>query len=174
MTGMSVLTEASDLSAVIDQIRELPYIDAEHLFLLGQSQGGYVSAYVAAQRPEDIKAMILMFPAFALQDDCWERHGSIENVPETEEYMSNTLGAIYSVDAMSVDIYDEIGKYTGDVLICHGDSDQLVDVSYSERAVQVYENAELHIYEGAGHGFGGAAMKQFEAEALDFLKAQLN
>lgn len=171
MTGMSVLTEASDLSAVMDQIKELPYVDAENLFLLGQSQGGYVSAYVAAKRPEDVKALILMFPAFALQDDCWERHGSIENIPETEDFMNATLGAIYSKDAMSMDIYEEIGGYKGDVLICHGDNDQLVDLSYSERAADVYENADLHVYEGAGHGFGGALMKQFEDEALEFMNA---
>ncbi|MBR3401445.1 MAG: alpha/beta fold hydrolase, partial [Parasporobacterium sp.] len=171
MSHMSVLTEASDLSAVMDQIRELPCIAADHLFLLGQSQGGYVSAYVAAQRPEDVCALILQFPAFALQDDCWERHGSIENVPETEQFMGQTLGAVYSVDAMSMDIYEIIGNYKGDVLICHGDNDKLVDLSYSERAAEVYENAQLHIYEGAGHGFTKENAERFIEESLEFLQA---
>jgi len=174
MSHMSVLTEAADLSAVMDQILEMPFVDPEHLFLLGQSQGGYVSAYTAAQRPGDIKALILQFPAFALQDDCWERHGSIENVPETEHFMGQELGAVYSLDAMSMDIYDVIGAYKGDVLIVHGDNDKLVDLSYSEKAEQVYDSAQLIVYEGAGHGFFGENADRFAADALAFLLAHTN
>ena len=131
MTEMSVLTEAEDLNAVIDGMLALDYVDASNFFLLGASQGGFVSSYVAAHRPDDIKALALLFPAYSLQDDCWERHGSIENIPETESVMNNTIGAIYSQDAMSFDIYEVIGGYKGDVLICHGDKDDLVDLSYS-------------------------------------------
>lgn len=171
MTEMSVLTEAEDLNAVIDGMLALDYIDADNFFLLGASQGGYVSSYVAAQRPEDIKALMLLFPAYALQDDCWERHGSIENIPETESVMNNTLGAIYSQDAMSFDIYDVIGGYKGDVLICHGDKDDLVDLSYSERAAEVYENAELKVLKGAGHGFQGKPLRESNGYLVEFLQA---
>ena len=173
MTKMSVLTEATDLSAVIDQIRDLEFIDPDNLFLIGQSQGGYVSSYVAAQRPEDIKAMVLEYPAYALQDDCWERHGSIENVPETEHFMGQELGAIYSLDAMSMDIYDIIGAYTGDVLLIHGDNDKLVDISYSEKAADVYENEEFLVYEGAGHGFSGETAVRANEDMLGFIEAHV-
>ena len=174
MTHMSVLTEASDLSAVMDQIMALEYVDETQLFLLGESQGGYVSAYVAAQRPEDVRALILKYPAFALQDDCWKRHKSIDKVPETEKIMGHTIGAVYSLDAMSFDIYDVIGSYKGDVLICHGDKDNLVKPSYSEDAVQVYEHAELHMYEKAGHVFAGDNAVRFNKEVVEFLNAHLD
>ena len=171
MTEMSVLTEAEDLNAVIDGMLALDYVDASNFFLLGSSQGGFVSSYVAAHRPDDIKALALLFPAYSLQDDCWERHGSIENIPETESLMNNTLGAIYSQDAMSFDIYDVIGGYKGDVLICHGDKDDLVDLSYSERAVEVYEHAELKVIKGAGHGFQGKPLRE---SLVEFLQAHTN
>ncbi len=174
MTEMSVLTEAEDLNAVIDGMLALDYVDASNFFLLGASQGGFVSSYVAAHRPDDIKALALLFPAYSLQDDCWERHGSIENIPETESLMNNTLGAIYSQDAMSFDIYDVIGGYKGDVLICHGDKDELVDLSYSERAVEVYENAELKVIKGAGHGFQGKPLRESNGYLVEFLQAHTN
>jgi pimeloyl-ACP methyl ester carboxylesterase len=171
MTEMSVLTEAEDLNAVMDGVRALEYVDKDQFFLLGCSQGGFVSSYVAASRPEDVKALILLFPAFALQDDCWSRHASIDEIPETEDVMNQTIGAIYSRDAMSFDIYDVIGGYKGDVLIQHGDKDDIVDPSYSERAAEVYEHAELQILHGAGHGFQSKPLKESNAKLLEFLAA---
>ena len=169
MTEMSVLTEAEDLSAMMDGMLALPYVDKNNLFLMGCSQGGFVSSYVAAKRPADVKALVLLFPAFALQDDCWNRHGSIENIPETETVMNQPLGAIYSRDAMSFDIYDVIGDYKGPVLIHHGDKDDVVNISYSEKAAEVYENAELTVIHNGGHGFQGKQLRESNAGLVEFL-----
>ena len=169
MTEMSVLTEAEDLSAMMDGMLALPYVDKNNLFLMGCSQGGFVSAYVAAKRPADVKALVLLFPAFALQDDCWNRHGSIENIPETEVVMNQPLGAIYSRDAMSFDIYDVIGDYKGPVLIHHGDKDDVVNISYSEKAAQIYENVEFTVIHNGGHGFQGKQLKESNAGLVEFL-----
>lgn len=174
MVEMSVLTEAQDLNAIIDEMLAMDNIDAENFFLLGASQGGFISSYVAAQRPDDIKALMLLFPAYALQDDCWARHGSIENIPETESFMNNTLGAIYSRDAMSFDIYDVIGDYKGDVMIHHGDKDEVVALSYSEKAAEVYEHAELKVIKGAGHGFHGKHLTESNESLVAFLEAHTN
>lgn len=169
MTEMSVLTEAEDLSAMMDGMLALPYVDKNNFFLMGCSQGGFVSSYVAAKRPADVKALVLLFPAFALQDDCWNRHGSIENIPETETVMNQPLGAIYSRDAMSFDIYDVIGDYKGPVLIHHGDKDDVVNISYSEKAAQIYENVEFTVIHNGGHGFQGKQLKESNAGLVEFL-----
>ena len=169
MTEMSVLTEAEDLSAMMDGVLALPYVDKNNFFLMGCSQGGFVSSYVAAKRPADVKALVLLFPAFALQDDCWNRHGSIENIPETETVMNQPLGAIYSRDAMSFDIYDVIGDYKGPVLIHHGDKDDVVALSYSEKAAEVYENAELTVIHNGGHGFQGKQLRESNTGLVEFL-----
>ena len=65
---MSAFTEKDDLDAVIETIRGLDYIDGDNIFLMGSSQGGAVSAIAAAERKEDIRGMILLYPAFVLAD----------------------------------------------------------------------------------------------------------
>ena len=47
MTEMSIFTEREDLDAVIDAVASLPEVDPDNLFLLGESQGGCVSAITA-------------------------------------------------------------------------------------------------------------------------------
>lgn len=173
-TEMSVLTEAQNLMDVMDGLKALDYVDASNLFLFGLSQGGYVSAYTAAQRPDEVKGLILFYPAFALQDGCWERHGAIENIPDEEVVMGITIGALYSKDAMSFDIYDMIGGYKGDVLICHGDKDALVDLSYSEKALEKYDSAELKVIKYGEHGFQGKTAKEATGYVLEFLQAHVS
>ncbi|MBQ9348333.1 MAG: alpha/beta hydrolase [Oscillibacter sp.] len=170
MTEMSVLTEAEDLSAVLEQVKALDYVDERQVFLWGESQGGFVSSYVAAQHPDEVKALVLFYPAFVLQDDARERYPDPADIPETETLMGNTLGAIYARDAMSFDIYDVIGDYKGDVLILHGDEDPIVPLSYAERADEVYESSELIVIPGAGHGFWDQ-VEETAAYVTDFLQA---
>ena len=55
---MTVMTEKSDLSAVMDFVKSKDYVDQDHLFLLGQSQGGLVSALTAADRADDVAAKL--------------------------------------------------------------------------------------------------------------------
>ena len=174
-TEMSVLTEYRDLSNVIDQIKALDYVDGSQLFLFGLSQGGFVSAYTAAQRPNDVKGLILFYPAFVLQETYFEQYDSVEAIPDEDfESMGVPLGAIYAKDARSFDIYEEIGKYKGDVLICHGDKDTLVDLSYSERAVEVYDNAELKVIQYGEHGFQGKLVTEATGYVVEFLQNHTN
>ena len=169
-TEMSVLTEAEDLTAVLEQVRTLDYVDESRVFLWGASQGGFVSSYVAANRPDDVKALILYYPAFVLQDDARARYPNLDDIPEIENLWGTELGAIYSMDAMSFDIYGVIGNYKGDVLIVHGDRDDVVPLSYSERAATVYKSANLIVFEGGGHGFSDR-IAEAAAYSLDFLRA---
>ena len=178
MTEMSVLTESTDLNAVIDYVETLDYVDTDNLFLLGESQGGFVTSYTAPQRKDEIKAVVLYYPAFALQADAWERHGSVENIPETEEFMGATLGRIYSEDAMSFDIFEVIGGYDKNVLIIHGDADTVAPIEDSEKAVEIYENASLEVIEGATHGWGGgdrnANIDRVAELTVEFLKNNID
>lgn len=171
-TEMSVLTEYRDLSDVMDQIKALDYVDGEQMFLFGLSQGGFVSAYTAAQRPDDVKGLVLFYPAFVLQETYFQQYGSVEDIPDEEfESMGVPLGAIYAKDARSFDIYEEIGKYKGDVLICHGDKDTLVDLSYSEKAIEVYDSAELKVIQYGEHGFQGKLAREATGYTVEFLQA---
>ena len=171
--NMSVLTEAADLNAVIDSLKQRKEFDPERVFLLGRSQGGFVTAYIAEERPQDIRAMILLFPGFVISDDMREIAPNPEEIPETLELMGATIGRIYLEDAISVDIYEKMGNYSGDVLIFHGTADNIVPITYSERAVTAFPSAELVIIEGAGHGFTGEDDQYVTKLSVDFVKAQL-
>lgn len=170
MTDMSVLTEAKDLDTVVDALLIRDDMDADNLFLLGGSQGGFVSSYVAAKRPSDIKGLIALYPAYVLQDDARERTPDPDDIPETMHVMGATIGGIYNKDAMSFDIYDVIKDYPNDVLIMHGTRDNIVPISYSERAADTFPSAELIEFEDAGHGFYGEDELRSAKLVVDFIK----
>lgn len=161
-TEMSVMTEVEDLKSVIEFAKSCEYTNEEDLILVGCSQGGFVTALTATQLQDEIDAIILLYPAFCIPDDA--RRGQMmfatfdpNNVPETFDCGPMKLGAIYVNDVIDMNPYEIIGSYTGKVLIIHGTEDEIVDISYAERAVEAYEAAgaevELKVIDGAGHMF---------------------
>lgn len=172
-TEMSVLTEAADLSAVLDHFLQDERFDSEKIFLMGESQGGFVSTYVAGTRPSDVAGLVALYPAYVLQDDARERTPDINNIPEAMNLMGTTIGSIYNRDALSFDIYDVMQNFPGDVLIIHGTADSIAPISYSERAEKVFPNASLKRIDGADHGFYGTALNTAANEALSFVQQLL-
>ena len=161
-TDMSVLTEAEDLKAVIEFAKSQSYTDENELILLGCSQGGFVSAIVAAEMKEEVDALILLYPALCIPDDA--RSGEMmfakfdpQNVPETFWCGPMKLGRRYVTDVIEMDPYEIINQYTGKVLIIHGNQDETVDISYALRAVETYSQAgadvEMKIIDEGGHMF---------------------
>lgn len=170
-TDMSIFTEESDLKAVVSTVKSLDYVDASQLYLVGTSQGGMVSAMTAAELPSDIKATVLLYPALCIADNAKEWFGSKDGIPDTYNLWGVTLGRAYFDRLFDFDTYGYISRYTGPVLIVHGNEDSIVPVSYAERAAETYANAELHILDGAGHGFYGSDFEQTVTWMLDFLSA---
>ena len=174
MTEMSVLTEAKDLNTVLDELKEDERINTDNIFLLGQSQGGFVSTYVASNR-DDIKGLIDYYPAFCIRDDAEKQYSSVDQVPDTYSVLGfATVGKIYYVDAVSFDIYEVMENYEGNTLLMHGTSDNVVPISYSERASETIPNCEYVVYQGQGHGFSGDAEKDSTQRTINFLKDNLN
>ncbi len=152
---MSLFTEQADLEAVIEMIQGLDYVDSSNLFLMGTSQGGAVSAITAAKHVDEIRGLVLLYPAFVLVDNANERYQSPEDIPDTQFFMWMDVGRAYFEPLLGYDIYADIEAYDKDVLILHGDEDSIVPLSYSERAAEVYPSAQLEVLQGAGHGLSG-------------------
>ena len=181
-TDMSVLTEMQDLEAVIEYVRSLPYVDSEKIFLMGCSQGGFVSAMVAAKNSYPIEKLCLFYPALCIPDDA--RAGKMmaskfdpENIPETFYCGPMKLGRCYAEDAKGIDPYEKIKDYNGEVLIVHGTKDKIVNINYAYRAAETYQSTKpenmdaekrirLHIIEDGAHGFS----KKHDALAIQELK----
>ena len=170
MSEMSVLTEAEDLNTVLDHFRDDERFDRERIFLMGASQGGFVSTYVGGKRPEDVAGLIVLYPAYVIHDDTRKRVPDTEKIPDTMHIMGMKVGSIYNRDALSFDIYQLMKEYPKKVLIIHGSDDSIVPYSYSERAKNTFADAQLIRIEGANHGFGGKAAIYSGNLSLQFVK----
>ncbi|HOP11207.1 MAG TPA: alpha/beta fold hydrolase [Oscillospiraceae bacterium] len=173
-TDMSVLTEKADLSAVLDALRSLDFIDHSKIILAGCSQGGLVSALLAAERESDVDKLILYYPALCIPDDA--RRGKMlnskfdpENVPQTFRALFVKLGAKFATDAQKLDPFKEICTFAKPVLICHGTADRLVNISYAQKAAKEYPNAKLVIVENGDHGFLFHGFKEAMRATMQFL-----
>jgi len=181
-TEMSVLTEVKDLETVIEHIRTVPYVNPNKIFLMGCSQGGFVSALVAAKNKYPIEKLSLFYPACCIPDDA--RAGKMmmakfdpKNVPEILHCGPMKLGRRYPTDVMYIDPFEEIKSYNGQVLIVHGTADKIVNLDYSKRALETYKRTtpegmdvenrvRLHIIEDGAHMFS----KQHDVIAMEYLK----
>ncbi len=166
-TEMSVLTEAADLEAILTGFEINSRF--ESIFLFGESQGGFVSTYVAAKHPKDIAGLILLYPAFVLQDDARKRTPNLKEIPEIQDVMGIPIGKRYTLDALSFDIYDTMKQYPGPVLIIHGTADPIVPLSYAQRAAQTFLRAHLETIAQAGHGFSGKDLNEAARWSLGFI-----
>ncbi len=158
-SDMSVLTETEDLKLVLSSLREEPWADPARFFLLGESQGGLVSALVGADLQDTIRGLVLFFPAFVIPDDARGRFAPGEEITESS-VMGIPVGKKYTEDVYDMDVWAEICAYTGPVFLIHGTADRIVPIRYSRRAKDVYANVELLEIPGAGHGFSGRALEQ--------------
>ena len=141
---MTVLTEREDLATVLAYVQALPYTDNDRIVLWGFSQGGFVSALAAARIGEQIRGLVLIYPAFCIPDD--GRAGVMpgtpgfdpDHIPEILMAGDMRVGKAYVEVSQKIDIYREIVKYRGNVLIVHGLSDAMVNYNYSVHAYRAY------------------------------------
>ena len=167
---MTVLTEKEDLRAVIKYVRE--QFDVAEIFLLGCSQGGFVSGLTAAELgAENIAGLILFYPAICIPDDA--RAGRMmfykfdpENIPDRLGWFPMKLGGDYARCVIGMDPYEEMKGYEGPVFLIHGTADPIVNISYSQKLRDIYPVCTYVEIEGGGHGF----KKQYDLQACEALR----
>ena len=156
MLNMSVKTELTDLTQVMEKLRSETFVDKSKMSLFGASQGGVVASLYAAAYPDRVHKLMLIFPAFVLFDDVQETYrqlGSpdLNQLPDSLTHRNATLGKIYLIDALNIDIQAEQTKITAPTLIIHGTDDAVVPYQYAVEASQTIPNAELVTVEGGEH-----------------------
>lgn len=135
-----------------------------------EGQGDMVTAVVAARHPDVASALVLLYPALSIVDGMHDEFSSESDIPQTYELFGwMEAGRNYATDVWNYDVYGEIGKYMGPVLIEHGSEDSTVPISYSRRAAKAYAHATLDVLKGAGHGFTGDDFDMAVENMLDFL-----
>lgn len=174
MTEMSVLTESEDIEAVVDNIRKAPFADRKNIFLMGESQGGVASTIAAAEYSKEIRAMVLLYPAYILFDDAKRKYPSKEMIEDSSTVFGLPVGRKYYEDAFSLDIHDCMEKYNGNVLILHGNVDQVVPLSYSLDARKKFPAAKIIQITDAGHVFYGKEVVKAGREMISFIQENVD
>jgi hypothetical protein len=165
---MTILTEIEDLSVVVEYFKNHPKIDADRIALLGESMGGLVACCYCAKHRDMVSALALWYPAFVIPHDAKKRY---------DEGITEAFGLDMNPDfdkiAKDIDVIEMIREYGKDILILHGDEDELVPLFYSEHVVEECEGITFHLMRGAGHGFSGENDKKATDYTIEFLKTHL-
>ncbi len=140
---------------VIDYARSLPWVS--DIYLCGHSQGGLNVMLAAGMKHEMIKGLIPLSPAWMIPE--LARKGTLlgldfdpDHIPEVLPAWGNRgLKGNYVRVAQTIHVEEAIDRYTGPVLIVHGDQDEAVPVEYGIRAAERYQNGRLKLIPGDTH-----------------------
>ena len=145
----------SNLLTLIDYARSLDFVT--DLYLCGHSQGGLAVILAAALKHDVIRGLIPLSPATMIPE--YARRGEMlgvvfdpDHIPEEIRSPRDwVLGGNYLRVAQTIRVEDAIDRYTGPVLLVHGDADESVPMQCSVDAAARYQNAELAIIKGDTH-----------------------
>ena len=140
---------------VIDYALTLDFVT--DLYLCGHSQGGLTVMLAAALKNDVVKGIIPMSPAIDIPEQA--RQGSVLGVEFDPEYVPEeicspngwVLGGNHVRVAQMIHVEYAIDRYSGPVLIVHGDADETIPVQCSVQAAERYRNASLKIIPGDTH-----------------------
>lgn len=167
--NMSISDEKNALKEIVQYFKGQKNVDKNRIVLIGESQGGLVSALAASELKKQVSNLVLIYPALCIPDNWNDRYPRVEDIPEVSEIWGVKLGKKFMMDIRPMKPFETIGNYTGRVLIVHGTDDKVVPLSYSERAKETYTNATLKIIQKAGHGFNPAERKLSNLYVKEFL-----
>ncbi len=156
-----------------DQAEKYSAVDAENIFLFGCSQGGLVSTLVAEEAKDDIRGMLLLFPAMCIADDWNARFPEEKDIPEIQEFWGMNLGKKFFMTLRGFDVYNNIGNYKRSVQVFYGDKDSIASSDYMEKLKMAYSDIKLEVFQNEGHGFSEEGNRRVTEITLDFIKKNL-
>ena len=165
-TEMSVLTELQNLRDALQFASSLPFVKTDRIYLMGSSQGGFVSALMA-QEVANLAGVFLLYPAFSLPDDIRSTFPKLEEAPETFNLLGTKISKKYIADVYSIDAYEGLGKITAPVHIYHGADDFIVPITASKKAVKALKDARLTTLDETGHSLTPEQQAQIGVEIAD-------
>jgi pimeloyl-ACP methyl ester carboxylesterase len=79
------------------------------------------------------------------------------------------LSPKYIADASSVHLYGSFTDYEGPVYIFHGGLDNWAPISYSQKAVREYKNAQLFTFPSEDHGFSAKSNREVGDKIIEVI-----
>lgn len=125
-------TMQADISAILDQIKALPYCNPDKVFIMGQSRGGIMAAIAAGRRPDEYAGVILLYPWMGMVDELHASYPDVDAVEgDTITILQNEFGKVFLTDVYDWDVMGTCGQYKGNVLLIHGLADKTVPYTQS-------------------------------------------
>ncbi len=155
MKSLSDLTEMelsgetmqSDITAILEQVKALPYCNVDKIFIMGQSRGGIMAAMAAGRHPEDFAGMILLYPGMGMIDRLIAEYPDLSTVTgDTIVDNGHTFGKVFLTDVYDWDVAGTCSQYKGNVLLIHGIADKTVGYEQSLKALtEFYPESESQL-----------------------------
>lgn len=166
---MTMFTEVADLEAVTDHAARQGFVDPGRIHYVGVSHGGVVAA-LAASRRDDIASLVLLCPAFGIDDAIRSRYPAPADLPETYSILRMTLGRAYFEALHDVNLLRQASRYAGPVIIYHGVDDDIVPIAESRTAAAHFRDADLVALDGEGHFLSRESREAVLAGIRKFLR----
>lgn len=106
---MTVLTEISDLTVIIEDFKNMSYVDSSKIALFGSSFGGLVTAVTSGRCHEDIAAVVLQAPAITVSNDLVNPYEEFENFDKKFIVLWGTAD-----DAVNESVVTDLFEYFGE------------------------------------------------------------
>lgn len=147
----------TNVMTAVDYARSLDFVT--EIYLCGHSQGGLTVMLAAAMERDVISGVIPLSPACMIPD--LARKGTLlglnfdpEHIPEVlPAWGDRGLGGNYVRVAQTIHVEEAIDRYSGPVLLVHGDADETVPTEYGIEAAKRYRNCKLVLIPGDTHCF---------------------
>lgn len=132
-------TMQADISAILEQVQALPYVNNDKIFIMGQSRGGIMAAMAAGRHPDDFAGMILLYPGMGMIDRMIANYPDLDAIEgDTIEDNGHTFGKCFLTDVYDWDVAGTCSQYKGNVLLIHGIADKTVEYEQSVKALTEY------------------------------------
>lgn len=145
---MTLSGEVRDALKALEFLQTDPRIDNERIGVFGRSMGGAV-AVITSGMIECVKSMALWAPMYSGDDwrHMWEQIESGSATQEQSEEMRRINGQVaglgFYAEMFSMNIDQDLKKLTHiPLLLMHGESDEVIHHSHSERYMELRKHAD--------------------------------
>lgn len=184
---MSTFTEVTDYEIVLQYVENNEAFDKNNIFISGQSFGGLIATVVAQKHQDEIRGVVLYYPAYYMSDYASTvlAMGPTENLNDkTKEMASTDNGSLYDWDNLLVseqylkelsemDIRGIISGINKDVIILQGDIDEDVTLESTRSFMPYFKSAQLEVIQGGEHGFFDEQLLQAEKASMKFINERI-
>ncbi|MCB2355614.1 alpha/beta hydrolase [Clostridium estertheticum] len=177
---MTMDTELKDANNILNYVRTLEFVDNDRIGIVGLSMGGAIASMLAGDRKSDIETICLWAPAGNMGEIILDKHYIGANF---EEFRQNgyfdveglLVGTKFVDNVKNIKIYEKAAEYDKKSLIIHGDKDDVVSLSASQKYIDFWgDSSLLKVINGANHTFD---KREWEEQVIDntieFIEKQL-